>query len=89
MTTAVVVIALLFGALTESIGIHAVFGAFVAGLVVGRSPRLRKSTIEQIDGLLMAVFAPIFFAYAGLKVDLAHGFELWTTLAVIVVACAG
>jgi len=88
MTTAVVVIALLFGALTESIGIHAVFGAFVAGLVVGRSPRLRKTTIEQIDGLLMAVFAPIFFAYAGLKVDLAHGFELGTTLVVIAVACA-
>jgi Kef-type K+ transport system membrane component KefB/nucleotide-binding universal stress UspA family protein len=89
MTTAVVVIALLFGALTESIGIHAVFGAFVAGLVVGRSPRLRKTTIEQIDGLLMAVFAPIFFAYAGLKVDLAHGFEFWATLAVVAVACAG
>ena len=50
---------------------------------------MRKTTIEQIDGLLMAVFAPIFFAYAGLKVDLAHGFELWTTLAVIAVACAG
>ena len=89
MTTAVVVIALVFGALTESIGIHAVFGAFVAGLVMGRSPRLRRTTIEQIEGLLMAIFAPIFFAYAGLKVDLAHGFELWPTLAVIGVACAG
>ena len=89
MMTAVVVIALLFGAITESIGIHAVFGAFVAGLVIGRSPRLRKTTLEQIEGPLLAVFAPIFFAYAGLKVDLAHGFELWTTVAVIAVACAG
>jgi Kef-type K+ transport system membrane component KefB len=89
MTSAVLVIALLFGALTESIGIHAVFGAFVAGLVVGRSPRVRKATIEQLEGLLLAMFAPIFFAYAGLKVDLAHGFELGTTLLVIAVACAG
>ena len=89
MTTTIVVVALLFGALTESIGIHAVFGAFVAGLVIGRSPRLRKSSIEQIEGLLVALFAPIFFAYAGLKVDLAHGFELGTTIAVIAVACAG
>ncbi len=89
MMTAVMVIALLFGAITESIGIHAVFGAFVAGLVIGRSPRLRKTTLEQIEGPLLAIFAPIFFAYAGLKVDLAHGFELGTTLAVIAVACAG
>lgn len=89
MTTAVLVIALLFGALTESIGIHAVFGAFVAGLTVGRSPRLRKSTIEQLEAPLMAVFAPVFFAYAGLKVDLAHGFELGPTLAIVAVACAG
>jgi K+:H+ antiporter len=89
MTTAVFVIMLLFAAVTESIGIHAVFGAFVAGLVIGRSPRVRKTTIEQIEALLIAVFAPIFFAYAGLKVDLAHGFELGTTLVVIAVACAG
>ena len=89
MTTAIVVVTLLFGALTESIGIHAVFGAFVAGLVIGRSPRVRKTTIDQLEGLLMAVFAPVFFAYAGLKVDLAHGFELATTIAVIAVACAG
>lgn len=89
MISAVMVIALLFGAVTESIGIHAVFGAFVAGIVLGRSPRLRKSTLEQIEAPLLAIFAPVFFAYAGLKVDLAHGFELATTLAVIAVACAG
>ncbi|MEO6027061.1 MAG: cation:proton antiporter, partial [Candidatus Binatia bacterium] len=87
--TVALVIALVFAAITEVIGIHAVFGAFVAGLVIGRSPRLRKSTIEQLEGPLVAIFAPIFFAYAGLKVDLAHGFELWVTLALIAVACAG
>jgi len=89
MISAVIVVALLFGAITESIGIHAVFGAFVAGLIVGRSPRVRKSTLEHLEAPLLAVFAPIFFAYAGLKVDLAHGFEVGTTLAVIAVACAG
>jgi len=88
MTTTVLVITLVFGALTEAVGIHAVFGAFVAGLVIARSPRLRRPTIEQIEGLLLALFAPVFFAFAGLKVDLAHGFELGTTLAVIAVACA-
>jgi nucleotide-binding universal stress UspA family protein len=37
----------------------------------------------------MAVFAPIFFAYAGLKVDLAHGFDAVVAVEVIAVACAG
>ncbi len=89
MMTAVIVIALVFGAVTEAIGVHAVFGAFVAGITVGASPRLRKAKIEQLEAPLMAVFAPVFFAYAGLKVDLAHGFELATTLTVVAVACAG
>jgi Kef-type K+ transport system membrane component KefB/nucleotide-binding universal stress UspA family protein len=89
MTSAIVVITLLFGSVTESIGIHAVFGAFVAGLVVARSPRLRRPTVEQIEGFLIAVFAPIFFAYAGLQVDLTHGFPLGLTLAIVALACAG
>ncbi|MEB2285599.1 MAG: cation:proton antiporter [Myxococcales bacterium] len=89
MVSAVIVIALFFGAVTEAIGIHAVFGAFVAGIVIGRSPRLRKGVLEQIEAPLLAVLAPIFFAYAGLKVDFVHGFEVATTLAVITVACAG
>jgi len=89
MTTGVIVVTLAFGALTQLIGIHAVFGAFVAGLVMARSPRLRRPTVEQVEGLLLAIFAPVFFAYAGLKVDLAHGFAIGPAFAVIAVACAG
>jgi Kef-type K+ transport system membrane component KefB len=88
MTTGVMVVTLVFGTLTQLIGIHAVFGAFVAGLVMARSPRLRRPTVEQVEGVLLAVLAPVFFAYAGLKVDLAHGFEIGPALAVVAVACA-
>lgn len=68
--TAVAVIALAFGVVTQFIGAEAVLGAFVAGIVVSRSrffdPEIRHSLAMVTTG----VFAPIFFATAGLRVDL-------------------
>ena len=67
-TTAVLVLTLGCGALTQALGIHAVFGAFVAGLIVGESPRIKEATLESIDAMVIGVFAPVFFAYSGLAV---------------------
>jgi K+:H+ antiporter len=68
-------IAMVFGIVTHAIGIHAVFGAFVAGLMLGRSTRLRRSDRTELEAATIGVFAPIFFSYSGLKVDLfaMHG----------------
>jgi Kef-type K+ transport system membrane component KefB/nucleotide-binding universal stress UspA family protein len=68
-TSAVVVLTLACGALTQALGIHAIFGAFVAGLLVGESPRIKEGTLDAIDSMVMGVFAPVFFAYSGLKVE--------------------
>jgi Kef-type K+ transport system membrane component KefB/nucleotide-binding universal stress UspA family protein len=68
-TTAVLVLTLACSALTQALGIHAIFGAFVAGLVVGESPRIKEATLESIDSMVIGVFAPVFFAYSGLKVQ--------------------
>jgi Kef-type K+ transport system membrane component KefB/nucleotide-binding universal stress UspA family protein len=68
-TTAVLVLTLGCGALTQALGIHAIFGAFVAGLIVGESPRIKEATLESIDSMVIGVFAPVFFAYSGLKVE--------------------
>ena len=68
-TSAVLVLALACGALTQALGIHAIFGAFVAGLIVGESPRIREATLDSIDAMVIGVFAPVFFAYSGLKVE--------------------
>lgn len=67
-TTAVLVLALGCATLTQAIGIHAVFGAFVAGLIVAESPRVREATLVSIDSMVMGVFAPVFFAFSGLEV---------------------
>lgn len=68
-TSAVVVLTLACGAVTQALGIHAIFGAFVAGLLVGESPRVKEGTLDAIDSMVMGVFAPVFFAYSGLKVE--------------------
>jgi Kef-type K+ transport system membrane component KefB/nucleotide-binding universal stress UspA family protein len=55
---------------TDLIGVHTLLGAFVCGILVGQSPMMTKQIREQIRGLVVALFAPVFFAVAGLSVDL-------------------
>jgi Kef-type K+ transport system membrane component KefB/nucleotide-binding universal stress UspA family protein len=76
--SAMVGIAMVCGIVTQAIGIHAVFGAFIAGVMIGRSARLRKSDRTDLEAATIGVFAPVFFAYSGLKVDLfaLHGVSL-------------
>jgi len=66
----IVVTTLSCAAVTERIGIHAVFGAFVAGLVLHQVPRLKKDTVARLESFVMTVLAPVFFGIVGLKVDL-------------------
>jgi len=56
--------------ITEAIGVHTVFGAFVAGILVGQSPILTRHIDEQLRGLITALFMPVFFGVAGLTADL-------------------
>ncbi|MBI2709057.1 MAG: cation:proton antiporter [Actinobacteria bacterium] len=55
---------------TQWLGVEAVFGAFVAGILLGRSRFQQDGVREQIESMTLAVFAPLFFATAGLRVDL-------------------
>jgi len=68
--TAVLLVALASGATTHAIGLEAVFGAFIAGIVLGRSRFHDTEVFSQLDGITRAFFAPLFFATAGLRVDL-------------------
>src|SRR5262249_60307686 len=55
---------------THFIGVHTVLGAFVAGVLVGESPILSKHIDEQLGGLILAFFMPVFFGIARLSADL-------------------
>ncbi len=56
---------------TQAIGVHTVLGAFVCGILVGESPILTKHIDEELRGLIMGLFMPVFFGLAGLSADLA------------------
>jgi Kef-type K+ transport system membrane component KefB/mannitol/fructose-specific phosphotransferase system IIA component (Ntr-type) len=76
-------------AFAEYAGIHAVFGAFIAGIAIGESSHLRARTSEQIHQIVTNVFAPFFFASIGLRTNFVSNFNLGITSAVVVVACLG
>jgi Kef-type K+ transport system membrane component KefB/nucleotide-binding universal stress UspA family protein len=65
-----VFIIFVYGAIAQSLGLEAVLGAFVAGIVFGQIPHLSDETTHKLESLTFAIFAPIFFATAGLQVNI-------------------
>lgn len=56
--------------LTEVIGIHALFGAFMAGIIMPENIKFRNIFIEKVEDIAVILFLPLFFVYTGLKTDL-------------------
>jgi len=81
------ILAMLGAAFTEWIGIHAIFGAFLVGAAIGDSAHLRESTRVTIDHFVSFIFAPVFFASIGLKVDFLAHFDLPLVLTVLGLVC--
>ena len=90
--TAVIAIALIAGALTQAIGVEAVFGAFVAGILIGRSRYQRPEVSHTLETVTYAFLAPLFFATAGLFVDLGlladPQIAVWVALIIVVATVA-
>jgi Kef-type K+ transport system membrane component KefB/nucleotide-binding universal stress UspA family protein len=90
--TAILLIMGGMAAITDLIGVHTVLGAFVAGILVGESPILTKHIDEQLRGLIVAFFMPVFFGTAGLSADLTILKDpalLGLTFALIAIASLG
>lgn len=68
--TAILLIMGMMALTTHLIGVHTVLGAFVAGILVGESPILTKHIEDELRGLIVAFFMPVFFGTAGLGADL-------------------
>lgn len=76
-------------AFAEWIGVHAIFGAFIVGVALGDSSHLRERTRSTLESFVTFIFAPIFFATLGLRVNFIEHFEWPLVLVVLVIACAG
>lgn len=90
--SAILVIMLAMALTTDLIGVHTALGAFMAGLLVGQSPILTEHIEGELRGFIVAFFSPVFFAVAGLGMDLRTLLEptlLAFTLAIILIASIG
>jgi Kef-type K+ transport system membrane component KefB/nucleotide-binding universal stress UspA family protein len=68
--TTILIIMAAMALTTQLIGVNTVLGAFVAGILIGESPILTRHIDEQLRGLIVALFMPVFFGLSGLNADL-------------------
>jgi Kef-type K+ transport system membrane component KefB/nucleotide-binding universal stress UspA family protein len=90
--TTILVVMGIMGLITHAIGVHTILGAFVAGMLIGQSPILTRHIDEQLRGLIVALFMPVFFGLAGLNANLgvlADPGSLLLSLLLIVIASIG
>ncbi|GAA3463914.1 cation:proton antiporter [Saccharothrix longispora] len=88
----VLVIAVLSAWVTDLIGIHAIFGAFMAGAVMPRDPTWLRAVEGKLGSVTSVLLLPVFFGLVGIstRVDLLSTPALWlTVLLVVAVATAG
>ena len=77
---------------TERLGVHALFGAFMAGLVMPKNESMIAGVVERIESLSLGLLLPLFFALTGLRtrIDLLTGKSMWSyALAIIATAVLG
>jgi len=82
---------LLCGLITDGIGIHAIFGAFLAGLIMPRSAKPVQVFASKVEGLTLWLLLPVFFATVGLKLSLGPSIMAGglATFALIVAVAVG
>ena len=77
---------------TEVIGIHALFGAFMAGAIMPENVKFRSIFIEKIEDVALVLLLPLFFVFTGLRtqIGLINDPHLWSiTGLIILVAITG
>lgn len=77
---------------TEWIGIHALFGAFLLGVVIPHDSRIARDLTERLEDLVVVLLLPVFFAFSGMRtqIQLVSGTNHWLLCwLIILVACLG
>ncbi|KAG0304658.1 K(+)/H(+) antiporter [Dissophora globulifera] len=85
-------IVLISSFLTDIIGVHAIFGAFLVGLIIPNDTGFADGVTKRIEDLVSVIFLPIYFALSGLKtqVGLLDNGRIWgLVILTTFVACFG
>jgi Kef-type K+ transport system membrane component KefB len=88
----IIAVVLTSAAATEAIGVHPLFGAFLAGVCFPRIERWQTAVRMRLDMIVSVLLLPLFFALTGMRtrLDLLSGSRIWFwTAVVLVVAVAG
>ncbi|KAF2297907.1 hypothetical protein GH714_005005 [Hevea brasiliensis] len=89
---ATLAIVLAAGFCTDSIGIHALFGAFVIGILIPKEGPFAGALVEKVEDLVSGLFLPLYFVSSGLKTNVAtiQGAQSWGLLVLVIcAACFG
>ncbi|GMI95477.1 ARABIDOPSIS THALIANA CATION/H+ EXCHANGER 18, cation/H+ exchanger 18 [Hibiscus trionum] len=89
---AILAVVLAAGFVTDAIGIHAMFGAFVVGVLFPKEGPFAHALVEKVEDLVSGLFLPLYFVSSGLKTNVAtiHGLQSWGLLALVIfTACFG
>ncbi len=85
----IVCLAMLCGAITQWIGIHAILGFFLAGIMAGNTAEISERTREIISQMVHSLFVPVFFAYIGIKIDFLNNLDILLVVIFTTVAIGG
>ncbi|KAI5120691.1 hypothetical protein M0805_006979 [Coniferiporia weirii] len=70
MMTVTLLLVLVSAFFTDIIGIHAIFGGFVAGLIIPHEGGFAIALVEKLEDLITLIFLPLYFVLSGLSTDL-------------------
>ncbi len=72
---------------SELIGIHALFGAFMAGVIMPENAKFRTVFIEKVEDVSVIILLPLFFVFTGLRtqIGLLDDVYLWKVTGIIIV----
>jgi Kef-type K+ transport system membrane component KefB len=84
----VLAFALLSAAATQAIGVHPLFGAFLAGVCFPRVPEWQRFLRVRMDMLVSVLLLPLFFALTGMRtrLDLLNGRAMWLWAGIVLLA---
>jgi len=84
-TTFIIIVGMVFGAITLKIGIHSLFGFFIAGIVLGEAKHVSEKDRHVVNRMVYAIFVPIFFANIGLHLNFIENFDWFLVMVMSVV----
>ena len=88
----ILLIVLLSALATELLNAHAIFGAFVAGVIMPRDGKLRAALESRLEDILVVLLLPLFFAFTGLRTNvglLTTSRDWWLAALILGVAVIG